>query len=254
MESHTQEESCRIYKCQFCSFSSPSKFKLRKHKLEVGHLKFIRDKVLVCPICSLEMTGNRKLARHIRQHQYENGYACKYCGKKFEERHQAAAHTARCKNNPNYKTTVAHDRIKIKERLKNGLPMETRAKISASMKRHFFFFFQDASYKYNHYSKGSWAEDYFRDLFEKENITGYECQYRVSRYRLDFAFIEKQIDFEVDGHQHRADKRIVLHDKERTENLLKLGWTTIRVDWSYFRSLSTDGRKEWLEKNLYPFI
>ena len=200
------------------------------------------------------MTGGKNFSRHINSHNHDDGYKCRFCGKTFEHRHQVAAHTARCRKNPNYFDTISNDAIKIRERLRNGLSNETKTKISCSLKKFYLEHPESASYRVNHYSKGSWAENYFRNVFDKEHITGYEMQYRVLRYRLDFAFLEKKIDFEVDGHQHRADKKIVLHDKKRTENILKLGWTAIRVDWSYFRSLTTDERKEWLEKNLYPFI
>ena len=111
-----------------------------------------------------------------------------------------------------------------------------------------------ASYKREHYSKGSWAEDYFIKLFSSEGIKGYVPQYRIGRYRLDFAFPATKVDFEVDGHQHYVDKRIIKHDKERTANLKELGWKTIRLDWRFFKKLTYSERREWLLKNLYPFI
>ena len=110
---------------------------------------------------------------------------------------------------------------------------------------------ESASYKYNHYSKGSWAEDYFMDLFAKENVVGWESQYHVLRYRLDFAFIEEKIDFEVDGHQHRVDARIVKHDIERTKNLEGIGWTVVRILWSDWNKMTKDEKHKWLAENLY---
>ena len=54
-------------------------------------------------------------------------------------------------------------------------------------------------YKFHHSSKESYPEKYFNELFEKENIKGFKRNYYVDGYYLDFAFINKMIDFEVDG-------------------------------------------------------
>lgn len=129
-----------------------------------------------------------------------------------------------------------------------------RKQISDRMKKFYAEHPESASFKYNHYSKGSWAEDYFRDLFTKEGITGWEQQFHVSRYRLDFAFVDKKIDFEVDGHQHYVDKRIVEHDKVRTANLEALGWKVIRIRWSSWNAMALEQKRQWLDENLYRFV
>ena len=63
--------------------------------------------------------------------------------------------------------------------------------------------------------------------------------YQVGLYQLDFAIPEKMVYVEIEGEQHYVDKRIVEHDKERTEKLNALGWNCLRrVRWGEFQKLS----------------
>lgn len=66
-----------------------------------------------------------------------------------------------------------------------------------------------------------------KEKFDKEGITYYEEEYPILRYSLDFAFIDKKIDVEIDGWQHKLKKSIIM-DEERDNTLKNLGWTVLR--------------------------
>ena len=51
----------------------------------------------------------------------------------------------------------------------------------------------------------------------------YVEQYPFGRYQLDFAIMDRKIDFEVDGDQHYLDPRIVESDKRRNKHLIDSG-------------------------------
>ena len=211
-------------------------------------------RVYTCKMCGITIIGKKHFIAHKQEHYKREGYKCRFCGKSFQHHWQSAAHSARCELNPNYQATIKRDGEISKKRQANGMPEEQKKKISTSLKEFLKHHPESMSYKYNHYSKGSWAEDYFRDLFIKENIKGFVAQYRCGTYRLDFAFPTLKIDFEIDGHQHYVDKRIIEHDRKRTSYLEHNGWKVIRVRWSDFQKLSIEDKQKWIEVNLYPFI
>lgn len=127
-----------------------------------------------------------------------------------------------------------------------GIPKskEQRAKISASMKKFYKEHPELVPYKLHHSSKESYPEKYFNELFAKENITGFERDYYVDGYFLDYAFVDKKIDFEVDGSQHYVDPKIVEHDKVRTKHLESLGWKTFRIDWRAWQKMNDSQKHE----------
>jgi very-short-patch-repair endonuclease len=56
-----------------------------------------------------------------------------------------------------------------------------------------------------------------------------EQQYRVGRYRLDFAFPDVKMGLEVDGWHHRSPEGAA-RDAERDSWLRSQGWLILRVD------------------------
>lgn len=76
----------------------------------------------------------------------------------------------------------------------------------------------------------SYPEKYFISLFEKEGIDGYIRELPAGRWFIDFAFPERMLAIEIDGHQHEQAQRKI-KDKEKDSFLLKNGWTVIRVKW-----------------------
>ena len=125
---------------------------------------------------------------------------------------------------------------------------EQKKKISEGRKKYLSEHPDKVPYLINHHSKGdSYPEKYFKEVFDNEHIE-YKQNYYQCGYFLDFAWPEKKIYLEVDGEQHYVDKRIVEHDKVRTQKLLENGWTCIeRVRWSEFKHLSKEKKSEYLK-------
>lgn len=122
--------------------------------------------------------------------------------------------------------------------------IEQRNKISTSMKKFYKEHPELVPYKLHHSSKESYPEKYFNDLFKNENIVGFKRNYYVDGYYLDFAFIDKKIDFEVDGSQHYVDPKIIEHDKIRTKHLESLGWKTFRIDWRLWQKMDNEQKQQ----------
>ena len=82
-------------------------------------------------------------------------------------------------------------------------------------------------YLLNHSSKESYPEKIFRNELERRKIEGWEQEYPIKRYSLDFAFVDKKIDVEIDGETHN-NKQVILKDLERDKILSLEGWKIIR--------------------------
>jgi very-short-patch-repair endonuclease len=103
-------------------------------------------------------------------------------------------------------------------------------------------------YLLNHYSKGeSYPEKYFDKIFKKTNLQ-YIRYCTVNRYELDFAFVDKGIDLEIDGDQHYLDETIIKSDERRNIYLSKNGWEIIRIKWSNYQKLNRIQKKEYIKK------
>jgi len=77
-------------------------------------------------------------------------------------------------------------------------------------------------YKLNHSSTESYPETYFKNIFEKNQIP-LIYHHQIGLYQLDFCNIDHMYCLEIDGEQHYYDKRIIEHDKIRTDKLTSLG-------------------------------
>lgn len=211
----------------------------------------------------------------------ENDCVCKFCGKPCLNPNSLRNHERLCKKNPNRKISpfvkwnATHDawnkgltketdlRVKkrgetLSEGYKSGRLVnantgthhtdEHKKKISEGRKKYLIEHPDEVPYLINHHSKGdSYPEKYFKEVFDNEHID-YKQNYYQCGYFLDFAWPEKKIYLEVDGEQHYLDKRIVEHDKVRTQKLLENGWTCIeRVRWSEFKHLSKEKKSEYLK-------
>lgn len=60
------------------------------------------------------------------------------------------------------------------------------------------------------------------------NITGWEYNYSVNRFCLDFAFPELKLDVEIDGATHNIEK-VKLKDNIRDIFLQEKGWKILRI-------------------------
>lgn len=211
----------------------------------------------------------------------EENYICKYCGKVCKNANSLRNHERLCKENPEKQesswikfnhergawnkglTKETDERVNKQSktlteeykfgRLVNAIKGtkhsdEHKKKISESRKQYLIEHPDKVPYLINHHSKGdSYPEKYFKEVFDNEHVD-YKQNYYQCGYFLDFAWLEKKIYLEVDGEQHYLDKRIVEHDKVRTQKLLENGWTCIkRVRWSEFKHLSKEKKFEYLK-------
>jgi very-short-patch-repair endonuclease len=214
-------------------------------------------------------------------------YICKYCGKECKNDNSLRNHERLCRLNPNrqqpnidiyYNKTniVKHPawnkgltkendiRLKIKgEKLHEKFAKgeithffhgkhheeETKQRLSEKMKKYFKDNPEKIPYKLYHHSKKSYPETYFENVFKNDDVLKIlKTEYPVGLYSLDFAEPNMKIDIEIDGEQHYSDKRIVEHDKIRSSNLKKLGWSEYRIRWSKYKKLTKDEQKNVIEE------
>lgn len=201
----------------------------------------MKNNIWKCTICNKIFNTRADLFFHRKQH----GHICQYCKERFESGRKLGSHIRHCKLNPKYEE---FKKQAISALSKTSISIKHRQKISESMKKFYKEHPELIPYKLHHSSKESYPEKYFNNLFHNEGIVGFEREKYVLGYFLDFAFVDKKIDFEVDGSQHWLDKRIIEHDKKRTDDLLKNGWSVIRIRWNDWQKLSIDKRKQEISK------
>lgn len=114
------------------------------------------------------------------------------------------------------------------------LSEETRKKVSIGVKRSH----EEGRNKgwTTRRSQESYAEAFWRRVLDNNNIP-YEQEHKVLKdnhtsgcYFLDFLLIDKNIDLEIDGHQHYEEDR-KCHDKIRDEYLISKGFIVYRIKW-----------------------
>ena len=203
-------------------------------------------------------------------------YICRYCGKECKNANSLAQHEVRCKENPNRIITAielynksehkgTNQYIKAKEL---GLPKpkmsdsgrniirniwkgkhlseETKKKISESQKRFYEEHPDRIPYKLYHSSEISYPEQYFKDIFEQENIP-LKYHLQVGLYELDFYNEEYKVYIEIDGDTHKQ-KKVQEIDKRKDEYLQSLGWKGMRVCWASYQKLSHKEKESEIKK------
>lgn len=230
-----------------------------------------------CEKCGKEISKSN-YSRHLNvcdgnidtgYHISHEGLNCIYCGKLCKNKNSLAQHEIKCPKNPNRinvvrenfnsigrvawnKGLTAQDDIRVKaqadaQRGKEGTfkdkhhSKETRERMSKERIQFLKDHPEKVPYLLNHSSKLSYPEQYFIELFDKENIPLLHHK-QISYYQLDFYNDDLMIDVEVDGEQHYLDSRIVESDKRRTQFLENLGWKVYRIRWSEYQRM-TDADK-----------
>lgn len=257
------KDSIRKHPLRFCSVECTTKYNARHRKKGIVSKK-------VCPCCkgSIGATAfNRHLAacesgrlkRYSGQPKDEKGrtqawyeaiarrkpgkktkinFTCQYCNVYFENRNKEykGIHELHCRSNPNRKPFSQEGKPRTEEqKLKASITQKRNLKEGKVF-----------GYKLNHSSKVSYPEKYFMEVFKSLPV---KYNYQVGLYQLDFAIPEKKVYVEIDGDQHYTDKRIVVHDIERTQKLKELGWECIeRVRWSHYKKLGPEEQKEYCNK------
>ena len=212
---------------------------------------------------------------------------CKYCKKKYKNDNSLRNHERLCRSNPNRQTPniekhynkanipkhpawnkgltkETDERLKIKsEKLHDRFVKgeikqffegkhhteETKKRLSEKQKKFLKENPEKVPYKLNHHSKKSYPEIYFGEIFKKdEKLKTLIEEYPVGLYSLDFAEPWIKLYVEIDGEQHYTDKRIVEHDKKRSEVLKNLGWKEYRIRWSKYKKLPKDKQIEIIDE------
>ena len=195
-------------------------------------------KDLKCPFCGSQSHNSGLYVIHVKH--------CKLnpdAKQKSEKWHQAM-HNRKGKGTNHYtkaketgipyiisdetrqKLSAAH-----KRRFKDGVPEETKRKISESMK---IAHSEGRAYnigmcRWN--NEMSYPETFFSKVIENEFVDkNYTNEYPVSKYSIDFAWVEKKLAIEIDGCQHEKPDykaRDIRKDKCLAEN----GWKVLRIKW-----------------------
>lgn len=111
---------------------------------------------------------------------------------------------------------------------------ETKNRISRSRKEYLEKHPEKVPYKLNHKSKGeSYPEKYFREWLEKENISFIQ-EYSFGLYSFDF-LVNGIIDLEIDGAQHKVDKRVKVSDEKRDIKAKEAGYIVYRISWPDYK-------------------
>lgn len=175
----------------FCNSSCAASFNNKQHKLKESTKKKISE--------ALHSKGHSDLEK-----------LCKNCNKNFvvhwNKRHQKFC-SVRCAHI--YNIDIKRNKIsqKAQERIKNGTFSGWKSRKDKSP---------------------SYPEQYFIGLFNNENIIGWERDYKVGRWFVDFAFIDLKIALEIDGKQHEDRKE---QDKTKDDFLTNKGWKVYRIKW-----------------------
>jgi very-short-patch-repair endonuclease len=151
---------------------------------------------------------------------------CPECKETFASRKKNQLYCSRnCARKNNGSCESAREKIskKAQERLKNGT---------------------FSGWKSRKDKEPSYPEKYFISLFENEKIEGWKRDYKVGRWFIDFAFIDKKLALEIDGKQHEERKE---KDQIKDKFLEKNDWKVLRIKW--YNPIN-DNNKEKLYKEI----
>ena len=157
---------------------------------------------------------NKKISHSlIKNDQF--GY-CKWCKKEFKRR------------NKNHKCC---SRSCSAKEIGNRPEIKKKAKIMFSAlakKRHNE---EDASIGWKSRNKlcPSYPEIVTINHFNYINVE-FISEFKVGKYFIDFAFLNKKIALEIDGRTH-DDYDVIIKDKRKDEFLSKNGWIVYRIKW-----------------------
>ena len=100
-------------------------------------------------------------------------------------------------------------------------------------------------YLMSHKSRGeTYPERYFREWLEKENIP-FQQEYRFKLFAFDF-LVNERVDLEIDGGQHKNDKRIIEHDIKRDTKSQEAGFIVYRIEWCNYQRLTHEEKEKFL--------
>lgn len=151
------------------------------------------------------------------------------------------------KNKLKTRTTSEANKLSHKKTPRK-LSENTKIKISIARKKYLELNPDKVPYLLNHYSKGeSYPEKYFNEIFKNNNLI-FDRYLQISYYQLDFAFIEKGINIEIDGEQHYLDVKVIESNKRKDCFLIENGWDIIRIRWSDYQRMNIEQRKKYIDE------
>ena len=122
---------------------------------------------------------------------------------------------------------------------------ETKKRISENRKKWIAENPDKSPYLMSHKSRGeTYPEKYFREWLEKENIP-FQQEYKFKLYSFDF-LVNERVDLEIDGDQHKNDKRIIEHDIKRDAKSQEAGFVVYRIVWSDYQRLTYEEKEKFL--------
>jgi hypothetical protein len=223
---------------KFCNSSCSAKFNNSRRKLSDETKDRISKKLSgrkLSPEHLAKISGKNhpKYVDGSRVEPLETKRTCLMCGKEFNlqiksngKRSNAKLCSKECRNETN--------RIKINERIKNGLH---RGWITRNVI--------------------SYPEKFFIEVLDNNNIK-YIHNYPVAKkdlglddnynYFLDFYIEDKKIDLEIDGKQHKRRKE---HDDVRDKLLRKNGYIVYRIRW---RNINSEKGKQYIKEEINKFL
>ena len=122
---------------------------------------------------------------------------------------------------------------------------ETKKKLSLIRKKWIAENPDKSPYLLSHKSRGeTYPERYFREWLEKENIP-FQQEYRFKLYSFDF-LVNERVDLEIDGGQHKNDKRVIEHDIKRDTKSQEAGFIVYRIEWCNYQRLTHEEKEKFL--------
>lgn len=179
--------------------------------------EFVRKCALIIHEKACKLNTTEKITYNIKK----QNYICPFCKRiKFTSKSGNNYHIRFCKKNPNMEKHIITDETRLK--LSNSLKLaikDGRAKGWASSKQN---------------KNGmSYPEIWFEKVVENENLDkNYEYNKQFFQYKIDFAWVNKKLAFEIDGEQHNLKERIE-SDIKKDAKLKEFGWKVLRLKWSY---------------------
>lgn len=75
------------------------------------------------------------------------------------------------------------------------------------------------------------AERLFQKLLEDAGITGWQTNYRIGKFRADFAFPDEGVAIEIDGLAVHSTAEVFQKDRGRQNGIVLMNWVVLRFTW-----------------------
>lgn len=171
---------------------------------------------------NVEVIGSNYTNYYMRNYLIKYNLKCKFCGlEKYTTKSAMTSHEKHCLKNKNAVPWKGH---KLSE--------ETKKKVSEGMKKAIK---EGRATGWHRRKTGSqsYPEKWMSIIIKNEfSDKDYQDELHVGKYRLDFAWPHKMRYIEIDGRQHEDIERKE-SDIKKDNFCKKLGWTGMRVSWSY---------------------